>query len=129
MQTIELTPDGSILIKIPMSLRTFSGRRRVITPEDKVNGDACDDSVITAFARASHWQMLIDSGQCESAGDIARKLRVNPSYVMRIMRLNEVSPRIVSRFLHGNAPDGLSLTKLLKKLPQSWEEQEQLLLG
>lgn len=129
MPKIELTDDGNILLRVPMSLRTFSGRKRVVTPEDKTKAPACDEAVLNAFARALHWQELLDSGRCGTAGDIAHELKIDQSYVLRILRLNQISPRIVRLFLHGEAPDGLSLTRLLRKLPASWEEQEQMLLA
>ena len=131
MYKIEPQQDGNIVIKIPMCLRTFSGRRRVITPGslDRPSKELTDNAVLTAFARARHWQKLIDDGKFSDASEIAREVGVNSSYILRILRLNQLSPRIVRLFLHGQAPDGLSLTKLFRKLPDIWEEQESILLS
>lgn len=129
MPTIELTDDGNIQITVPMSLRTFSGRKRIITPEDESTAPSRDEAVLNAFARAGYWQELLDSGHCATPGEIAKKLKIGQSYVARILRFNQLSPRIVRLFINGTAPNGLSLTKLLKKLPLNWDEQEQMLLN
>lgn len=130
MTTIELMEDGDILIKIPMSLRTFSGRKRIITLENKEAKDEVHNkAVLNALARANRWQEMIDSGLCASPSEISKKLKINQSYVMRILRLNQLSPKIVRLFLEDKAPDGLSLSKLIQTLPVIWEEQEKILLA
>lgn len=131
MCRIEQLEDGNILVKVPMSLRLFAGRKRIITPGmlDRPPKEQMDNAVLCAFARAQHWQRLIDEGKFKSGSAIAKELGVDSSYVTRILRLNQISPRIVRLFLTGMAPDGLSLTKLIRQLPETWEEQEQILLS
>lgn len=131
MYKIEPQEDGNIIIKIPTCLRTFAGRKRIITPgaPDRQSREMTDSAVLMALARARHWQKLIDDGRFSDATAIAKEIGVNSSYVMRILRLNLLSPRIVRQFLQGQAPDGLSLTKLFQPLPDCWEEQERLLLS
>lgn len=135
MTTIETTDDGDILVHVKMSLRTCSGRRRIIIPEGEfdpthnLTGDDKDRAPLLAIARAHHWKKLMDSGQCKSTFEIAAKLSSDSGYIRKIMRLNELSPKIIRCFLNGTQPDGLSLSKLVDKLPYSWEEQEKLLLG
>ena len=69
MTKFETTYDGNILIRIPMCLRTFSGRKRIIIPEGEYSplhnptGDDRDRIVLLAFARAHHWKKMIDSGE------------------------------------------------------------------
>ena len=135
MTKIETTYDGNILIHIPMCLRTFSGHKRIIIPEGEFSpmhnptGDDRDRVVLLAFARAHHWKKMIDSGECKSTFEIAAKLSTDAGYIRKLMRLNDVSPRIVRRFLNGTQPENLTLNKLIDKLPYSWEEQEQKFLG
>ena len=135
MTTIETTDDGDILIHVKMSLRTFSGHKRIIIPEGEysplhnLTGDDRDRIVLLAFARAHHWKKMLDSGQCNSTFEIAPKLSPDAGYIRKIMRLNDVSPKIVRRFLNGTQPENLTLNKLIDKLPYSWEEQEQKFLG
>jgi len=128
---IEQLEDGDILIKIPMSLRTFSGRKQVITPGavDCTARNTTDNVILLAIARAHHWQKMIDDGLFKSGTAIARELGVDVSYITRILRLNLLSPRIVRLFLTGMAPDKLSLKQLTQALPDVWEEQEKMFLG
>lgn len=131
MYKIDQLEDGNILVKISMSLRTFSGRKRIITPGamDKPAREQTDNIILLAFARAYQWQKMIDEGKYESGTAIAGELGVDVSYVTRIMRLNQLSPKIVRLFLTGQAPDKLSLNRLTQALPDSWVEQEKILLA
>ena len=135
MTTIETTDDGNIVIHVQMALRHFSGRKKIIFPDDTFDPtqihlrDNGDRAVLVALARAHHWKKLMDEGKCKSSFDIATKLVVDAGYVRKILRLNDLSPKIVQRFLNGTEPNGLSQKKLMQSLPYSWEEQEKMLLG
>ena len=58
-----------------------------------------------------------------SISDLARALGLDRSYVSRIMRLSLLSPDIVEAIVSGNEPSGLSLERLVKKIPMLWKEQ------
>ena len=79
--------------------------------------------MITALARAFHWQNLVDSGKYASISDLARALGLDRSYVSRIMRLALLSPDIVEAIVDGREPSGLSLERLAKGIPVVWAEQ------
>ncbi len=137
MTTIETTDDGNIVIHIKMCLRNFAGRKKIIIPDGNGEFDPTqiqthddgDRAVILSLARAHHWKLLLESGQCKSTFEIASKLGIDAGYVRRLLTLNNLSPAIVRQFLNGTAPDGLSLSRLLETQPYSWEEQEKQLLG
>jgi hypothetical protein len=82
---------------------------------------------VKALARAFHWQQLIDSGRYASITDLAAALHVDRSCVGRILRLTLLAPDIIEAILEGRAPSGLSLEKLVKKMPLLWEEQRRRL--
>ena len=74
MCKIEVLADGDLLIKIPMSLRSVAGRKRIITPgaADQVGPqNKLMHPVLQTLARAFYWQKLLDEGQMESASAIA----------------------------------------------------------
>ena len=135
MTTIEPTDDGDIMVRIPMSLRNYSGRKKLIIvsgefdPTKIHTQDDGDRAVLLSLARAHHWKKLMDEGKCKSTFEIAYKLTIDAGYIRRLLSLNNLSPKIVRRFLNGTQPDGLSLSKLLEPQPYSWEEQEKKLLG
>ena len=47
------------------------------------------------------------------------------SYVSRIMRLTLLAPDIVEAIVEGREPSGLSLERLVKKMPVVWREQRE----
>ena len=123
MSVYKLLENGDIKVVVEISLSRQSGRKMVLDAA----GANIDIVVVTAFARAKRWQEMIDRGRFGNISELASKLGLDQSYVARIIRLNSVSPKIVSSFIRGKAPSGLSLTQLIKTLPVSWEEQEKKL--
>jgi len=126
--------DGdAIVIDIPMALRHRSGRKEVVLPpgvapaveNDREN--AQPSPLALALARAFRWQEMIESGQAESNSDLARKLKLDQSYIARTIRLTSLPPDLVEVILDGQEPDGLSLRSLRRDLPLAWDEQRQML--
>ena len=66
---------------------------------------------------------MLDAGQAGSIAELAQTYDVDRSYVSRILRLTSLAPDIVEAILRGDEPDGISLEKLRKNLPVSWQEQ------
>ncbi len=129
MSTIKVTPNGAIEIEVSISLRKHGSKKRIITPEDDTSIASSPDAVLAAIARAYRWQELIDRGECKTIDEISQKLKLDHSYIARILRLNQLSPNIVRLFINGKAPSQLSLAKLTQvALPVKWEEQEATLL-
>ncbi len=118
-----------VVIRIPMDLKRRSGRKEIIVPEGLPGTESCksptQEPLVTALARAFHWQELIDSGKYASVTDLADALDVDRSYVSRIMRLALLAPDIVQAIVDGREPSGLSLEMLVKKMPMVWEEQRE----
>ena len=79
--------------------------------------------MITALARAFHWQELVDSGKYASISDLAEALGLDRSYVSRIMRLTLLAPDIVEAIVEGRESSGLSLERLV--MPVVWGEQRE----
>lgn len=120
--------DGeAIVIDIPMNLRRRSGRKEVVLPPGAVAAGAVPAKPPTplaiALARAFRWQERIESGQAKSNSDLARKLKLDQSYVARIIRLASLAPDIVEAVLDGREPEGLSLLNLRRDIPYVWKEQ------
>lgn len=130
MSRIRIADDGDIIINIPMSLRSVSGRKRIVTPSpvDMVGSPRSihTNAAVKALARAYSWQKMMDEGQVSSATEISERLNLDLSYVTRTLRLVNLSPKIVRRILSDDVPDKLSLAALTSKvLSASWQEQEE----
>lgn len=129
---VTLERDGnSVVLRIPMSLKKRGGRKEIIVPEGPGQAlavkSAAQKPIVTALARAFHWQDLIDSGSYPSIAALAAALEVDRSYVRRILSLACVAPDIVQAIINGMEPSGLSLERLAKGVLLRWEEQRDLL--
>jgi hypothetical protein len=126
--------DGdAIVIDIPMALRHRGGRKEIVLPPgvapaaESAAGDETPTALILALARAFRWQEMIESGQAESNSALARKLKLDQSYIARTIRLASLVPDLVEAILDDQEPDGLSLRSLRRDLPLSWDEQRRVL--
>ena len=119
--------DQPLVIRIPMELKKRGGRKEIIVPEGlpgtRPSKSPTQEPLITALARAFHWQGLIDNGKYSSISDLAEALGLDRSYVSRVMRLTLLAPEIVETIVDGREPSGLSLEKLVKGMPVMWAEQ------
>lgn len=113
----------------PNHRSVHGGRKEIIVPDglpgSRRSTSPTQEPLVTALARASHWQELIDSGKYSSITDLAEALRVDRSYVGRILRLALLAPDTVEAIVDGREPSGLSLERLVKEMPMSWKEQRE----
>jgi hypothetical protein len=126
--------DGDrITVYIPMTLKKRGGRKEIILPEGLApNGSparkpATQESLVIAIARAHRWKALLESGRYGSIAELARAIKIDNSYVARLLNLTLLAPDIIQAILEGHEPSGLSLEKLTKNLPLDWEEQRNAL--
>ena len=126
--------DGdSIVIDLPMALRHRGGRKEIFLPPgvapaaEIAAGEEAPTALALALARAHRWQEMIESGQAESNSDLARKLKLDQSYIARTIRLASLAPDLIEAILDGQEPDGLSLRSLRRDLPLEWDEQRRML--
>ena len=114
-----------------MQLKKRGGRKEIMGPEGlpgmRRSKSPAQEPLVTALARAFHWQELIDSGRYSSVTELAEALGVDRSYVGRIVRLALLAPDIVEAIVEGREPSGMSLEKLVRGMPMVWAEQRELL--
>ena len=122
--------DGDhLVIHVPMELKKRGGRKEIIVAEGLPGTgrpkSPPQEPLVTALARAFHWQELIDTGRYASMTELAEALDVDRSYVGRITRLTLLAPDIVEAIVDGREPSGMSLEQLVTKLPLRWDEQRE----
>lgn len=126
--TVERDGD-SVVIRIPMQIKRRMGRKEIIVPAGLADSQplkaAPQEPLITALARAFHWQDLIDTGKYRTMTELAAALGVDRRYVGRILVLATLAPDIVEAIVAGTEPSGLSLEVLARGVPMLWEEQRQ----
>ena len=119
--------DGSVVLRVPITLRQRSGRRVVA-----LDGSGCESGertriVVTplqlALARGHRWLRMLESGDVSSLREIAQRERADHSYVAKHINLTLLAPDIVAAILEDALPDGVRLSALLTNPPVLWEEQ------
>jgi hypothetical protein len=82
-----------------------------------------DDVLVQALGRAKLWENELTAGTVDLE-EFCRKKHLTMKYVLKVLRLNTLSPNIKSAIMNGTQPKTLVLKDLLKKpFPLLWEEQ------
>ena len=118
--------DGdAIVVRIPVRFYRRNGRQMVLArgsgraePERETNG-----ALVAAIAKAYRWQEQLESGEYATMEELAAANGVDRTYAARLLRLTFLAPELVEAILAGDEPDGMSLRKLLKGVPVSWDAQ------
>lgn len=114
-----------------MNMRRWGGKKVVISPtgQDLRKLDKNmrkDEKLLKALGRAYKWQKWLATGKYISVEEISDVENINRSYILRVLRLMKLSPRIIESVLNGNQPDGFGLSSVEKAFPPLWAEQEKL---
>ena len=114
---------------IPIRIKRQGGRK-VVIPAAGDSRPEHDAPILTALARAFHWQRLLDEGIIQSGAEIARREGLHQTTVNELLRLTLLSPAMVRAMLAGHQPKTLSLQRLKNhEMPAAWDEQWVLLDG
>jgi hypothetical protein len=70
------------------------------------------------------WYVRRPGGLGQSNCDLARKIKLDQSYVARTIRLASLAPGIIETILDGKEPEGVGLSLLRQDLPLLWEDQQ-----
>lgn len=130
---VNIEPDepGTIEVSIPMAFKRRNGRKKIVLPPG-ANKCAPDedlpDPVVIAMARAHRWLELLESGRIASIAELARSMKLDGSYIHRMLSLTLLSPEIITRIINEKGT-GYSLARLTKGFPILWAEQKDILLG
>lgn len=85
-------------------------------------------ALVRALCRAHHWRQLVESGEICSYYQIARREKMNPGYVRRIMQLAFLSPTLVDAIIANRPVRCEGVVELTSKdIPLSWQQQDKLL--
>lgn len=85
----------TIVIHIPTIFRRRGGRRKVVLPPSGEQPAAApQEPLLIALARAHRWQDMLDRGVAASLTELADRLKLNRSYVRRILYLALLAPDI-----------------------------------
>jgi hypothetical protein len=118
--------DGSVTVSIPIRIKRYSGRRQVVVPQGisaNLTSPAAPTALQIALARGHRWMRQVESGKVANLTEIARREKLDRSYVSRMVNLTMLAPDIVAAILDETLPENVSLFDLAVDTPVLWEEQ------
>jgi hypothetical protein len=130
---VEMRLDGgTLVVRVPMYFQRGGGRKRIVAPDGSeiapTSKPQPDGTLIKALARSWRWQRMLDDGVSASVSDIGDAENISKSYVSRILRLALLAPDIVESILAGRTDQAITLERLERPLPASWEAQRTVLI-
>jgi hypothetical protein len=118
--------DGSLTVTVPIRIKRRGLRKTVTLPDGGAEPrpwDATPTPLQLALARGHRWLAMLESGEVRSLKEIARRERVDDSYVSRMVNLTTLAPDIVAAILDETLPAEVTLFELAAGTPLLWEEQ------
>ena len=111
----------------PCKLRRYAGQVKLHSADEQA--DAPLLPIQTALIQAHQGMEQIVSGKATTMRQIAQVLNMDRSFVARTLQLANLAPDIVKAIWENRQPVSLTLDKLRRGIPDSWEEQRKLFLG
>jgi hypothetical protein len=116
--------DDVISLHVPFHIVRRRGRREMQLPQGALEPHRTDGALGKALARAFRWKRMLESGDFASAGDLAAREGISPSYVMRLLKLTLFAPYIVEATLDGMWGADMTLPRLLEIVSEFWSEHQ-----
>jgi hypothetical protein len=88
---------------------------------------ATRESLLRAIARSRGWMDALLAGRIASFEDIAAAEGLAERHGRRLAPLAFLSPKIIKAIADGDAPAGVTVSRLTQALPHAWSAQEQML--
>ena len=122
-----------LTVHIPLMVRRRGGRKGVIAPDGTeapvIAATRINSTLVKALARAFRWRRMLETGAVATVGEIAARVKINKSYVSRVLRLTLLAPEIVEAILDGRQAAEMTLRGLMGPFPVEWGEQRAVLVG
>lgn len=86
-----------------------------------------DKALVRALHKAWRWRSKLESGEIKTVAEIAQIEKITNRYVYRLLRLTYLAPDVMESILDGAQPRSLTLERLQRSFPISWQEQRKML--
>lgn len=125
---VKMMEGNVISVRVPIKIKRCSEKKMILMPEGppmSVPQEALkpDETLVNTLAKVYYWQNLLNTGCYKSIDDMSRQRNINASYISRILRLNQLAPKIKKAILDGTQPRPLSLQNMQTPFSDLWEEQ------
>ena len=118
--------DLECVLTVPCKLRRYAGLVKLHPADEQAEGPRLP--IHTALIQAHQGMEQIISGQATTMRQIAQALNMDRSFVARTLQLANLAPDIVKAIWENRQPVSLTLDKLRRGIPDSWEEQRKIFL-
>lgn len=86
--------------------------------------------LIRAVCRAHRWRQLFEAGAVRSYLELARRERMNPGYVRRLMQLAFLAPDLIEGIINDRLTAREGVVELTASdIPLSWQKQRELFIA
>lgn len=125
----ELVPssDGRLSISVPIKIKQRRSHKLITLPGGEILQPNAQNTPPTpvqlALARGHCWLAQMETGEVKSLAEIARRDRVDDSYVSRMVNFTLLAPDIVSAILDNTLPAAITLFDLAVDPPLLWQDQ------
>ena len=121
-------PDAPTRLRIAFAPNLPRRKGIAHAPAEPTSIDpATREALLRAIARARRWMDAILAGRIASFEDIAAAESLAERHVRRLAPLAFLSPKIIAAIAEGDAPVGVTVSRLTQALPHAWTAQEQML--
>jgi hypothetical protein len=128
--TVEVSPDGTTTVRIPLALRRRGGRKVIVSPVGEQQWTPArpriDNTLIRALARAFRWKQMLEAGEFATVSELAAAEKLDRSFVSHLLQLTLLAPDIVEAILDGRQSPIVQLQALVRGIPVEWEGQRGL---
>jgi hypothetical protein len=119
--------ERAVTVHVPLSFRRKGGRKVVISPTGEQQQPGVvryiDDALLRSVVQAFELKRMLDEGEYTSIGELAGAMKLNHSFVSRVLRLTLLAPDIVEAILDGRQAEVAQRQILLRNVPGYWAEQ------
>ncbi len=120
---------SKIIVYVPLNLRTWGGKKVIVGPKGQdlrtlELETRKDEKLLKALGRAYRWHTWILTGKYATVQEMAEKQKINKSYMQRMMRIMQLSPKLIEIILDGQQPAGFALRDIEQTFSPLWSEQE-----
>jgi hypothetical protein len=112
-------------VKIPFKIaKRVKHKPHIVKPNNSVDEKIMDDALVQALGKAKLWKTELITGNIDFE-EFCRKKRLTQKYVIKVLRLNTLSPSTKAAIMNGTQPKTIVLKDLLQKpVPMAWREQK-----
>lgn len=117
-------PSETVTVRVPFHIRKRGGRKEMILPDDAATQHRhVDNTLVKALGRAFRWKRLLDMGEVSTLDELAKREKISPSYLTRVLRLTLLAPEIIEDILDGRLGPEATLAALMDPFPPLWADQ------